>query len=359
MTLKEIADAAGVSTATVSYVINNSPKVSDKTRKRVQKIIEETGYHSNILAQGLRKTRSGIIGILSEDITVGYTDNIIDGISQIADRKYNIILSNLRLQSKIGTDFGRIGEYKEDIDRAVDVLLSMQVDGIIYVGMHDRKLNHVIKQTDKPVVYCHCYTTDVEGSSIRYDDENTVYRMTRMLINRGHRRIAIINGREGSEPAQLRYNGFRKALRENKITLPRRFVERGNWNFQGGKDAALRLLSTQGGGDRVRLLPEEERPTAIMAMNDDMAIGVYNAVAQLGLTIPDDLSVSGFDNADIATHLMPSLMTAKRPLQTMGYRAFELLERYMGASDRNIVDLMFPCQIIEGESVKTILRDAE
>lgn len=356
MTLKEIAKAAGVSTATVSYVINNSSKVSAKTKRRVQKIIQETGYRSNILARSLRKTKSGLIGILVEDITVGYSDNIIDGISQIAEKDYNIILSNLRLQSKIGKNFSKISDFRNDIDKAVDVLLSIQVDGIIYIGMHDRKLNNVMKRTDKPVVYCHCHSSDGDGSSVRYDDENTVYRMTQLMVKKGHRKIAIINGDMNSEAAILRYDGFRKALKENGIVPIPKFVECGGWNFQGGKDAALRILKRDYKSEfNAKIMLDDDRPTAIMAMNDEMAMGVYNAAAQLGIAIPDDISVTGFDSADIASHLSPALMTAKRPLQKIGCRAFELLVRCMDNSNNDIEDLILPCQIIEGESVKTII----
>ena len=171
MTLKEIADLAGVSTATVSYVINHSAAVSEKTRIKVEKIIKETGYHSNMLAKSLRKNESRLIGIIVEDIKVAHTAYIIDGINEIAEKKkYNTILCNLRLLSKIGSRFEDISEYQEDIDHEINVLLSMQVDGIIYIGMHDRKISHVVKNSSIPVVYCYCYA-DGEGSSVRYNNE--------------------------------------------------------------------------------------------------------------------------------------------------------------------------------------------
>lgn len=150
MTLKEIASMAGVSAATVSYVLNNTAQVSEETRKRVEKIIKETGYRSNILAKSLRTNESFLIGVIVEDITVWHTAHIIDGINEIAEaRGYNTILNNLRLLSKIESQFEHISNFQKDIDKAVDVLIGMQVDGIIYVGMHDRKISHVLHDIKK------------------------------------------------------------------------------------------------------------------------------------------------------------------------------------------------------------------
>ncbi|WP_277407278.1 LacI family DNA-binding transcriptional regulator [Lacrimispora xylanisolvens] len=145
MTLKEIASMAGVSVATVSYVLNNTAQVSDETRKKVEKIIKETGYRSNILAKSLRRNESFLVGVIVEDVTVWHTAYIIDGINEIAEaRGYNTILSNLRLLNKIESQFDHISNYQKDIDKALDVMIGMQVDGIIYVGMHDRKISHIL-----------------------------------------------------------------------------------------------------------------------------------------------------------------------------------------------------------------------
>lgn len=345
MTLKEIAAMAGVSAATVSYVLNNTAPVSRETREKIERIIKETGYRSNILAKSLRTSEVRLVGVLVEDITVWHTAQIIDGINEIAEKRgYNLILSNLRLLSKIESQFEHISEFQKDIDKAVDVLLGMQVDGIIYVGMHDRQINHVLHDIDKPVVYCYCYT-DAEGSSVRYSNEKTAWQITRYLIERGHRDIAVINGLHGSEPAALRFEGFYKALKEAGIPLKKENIECGDWKYKEGKAAAKRLLS------------RKDFPQAIVAMNDEMAVGVYDAARELGLRIPEDVSVTGFDNADIIHHVSPRIMTADRPLQEMGYRSMEvLLDSIENKSGENI-NITLPCQIIEGESVKNCKGD--
>lgn len=340
MTLKEIAAMAGVSAATVSYVLNNTAQVSDETRQKVEKIIKETGYRSNMLAKSLRKNETFLIGVIVEDITVWHTASIIDGINEIAEiRGYNTILSNLRLLSKIESQFEHISIFQKDIDKALDVLIGMQVDGVIYVGMHDRKINHVLHDIQKPVVYCYCYT-DGEGSSVRYSNEKTAYQVTRNLIDEGHKNIGVINGLEGSEPAQLRFRGFSKALAESGIELKPENVVRGDWSYQHGKEAARKLLS------------RKDYPDAIVAMNDEMAVGVYHAAEELGFKIPEDFSVTGFDNADIAQYVSPKLTTVNRPLQEMGYRSMELLLNMIHGVNVGDVNITLPCTIIEGESVK-------
>lgn len=339
MTLKEIAALAGVSAATVSYVLNDTAPVSAETRAKVEKIIRETGYRSNMLAKSLRTNKTRLIGILVEDITVWHTALIIDGINEIAEATgYNTILCNLRLLSKIESQFENITKFQKDIDKAVDVLVGMQVDGILYVGMHDRKISHVLRDTHKPVVYCYCYT-DGEGSSVRYSNEETAHDIARMLIARGHREFGVINGLSGSEPAALRFQGFRNALAEAGIPLKPENVTRGNWNYRESLAEARRLLS------------QKDYPHAVVAMNDEMAVGVYDAARELGLRIPEDVSVTGFDNADIIQHLTPRLVTADRPLQEMGYRSMELLLGHVNGKVRENQNIMLPCTLVDGDSV--------
>lgn len=340
MTLKEIAAMAGVSAATVSYVLNNTAQVSDATRQKVEKIIKQTGYRSNMLAKGLRKNETFLIGVIVEDITVWHTAPIIDGINEIAEiRGYNTILSNLRLLSKIESQFEHISMFQEDIDKALDVLIGMQVDGVIYVGMHDRKIEHVLHDIQKPVVYCYCYT-DGEGSSVRYSNEKTAYQLTQSLIEKGHRNFGVLNGLEGSEPAQLRYHGFTKAMNEAGIEIKQENILRGDWNYLKGKAAAKELLM------------RKDHPDVIVAMNDEMAVGAYHTAAELGIKIPDDISITGFDNAEIAQYVSPKLTTVDRPLQEMGYRSMELLLNMIPGINVGDYNITLPCTIVEGESVK-------
>lgn len=339
MTLKEIAVKAGVSVATVSYVLNHSPKVGAETRERVERIIKETGYRSNILAQSLRTNKSFLVGVLVEDVTVWHTAHIIDGINELAEKKgYHTILSNLRLLSKIESQFEHISKFQGDIDKAVDVLLGMQVDGIIYVGMHDRLIRDVLRDINKPVVYCYCYT-DGECSSVRYSNKNSEYLITKRFLEKGHKNFGVLRGLDASEPTELRMQGIEKALNEAKIELKSENILNGEWKYEQGKAAARQLLTS------------ENPPSAIIAMNDEMAVGAMDAAVELGLKVPEDVSVAGFDNADIVHYVTPKITTVDRPLQEMGFQTMKLLLDKITNSEYEDVKMTLPCQIIEGASI--------
>lgn len=339
MTLKEIAVKAGVSVATVSYVLNHSPKVGAETRERVERIIKETGYRSNILAQSLRTNKSFLVGVLVEDVTVWHTAHIIDGINELAEKKgYHTILSNLRLLSKIESQFEHISKFQGDIDKAVDVLLGMQVDGIIYVGMHDRLIRDVLHDINKPVVYCYCYT-DGECSSVRYSNKNSEYLITKRFLEKGHKNFGVLRGLDASEPTELRMQGIEKALNEAKIELKSENILNGEWKYEQGKAAARQLLTS------------ENPPSAIIAMNDEMAVGAMDAAVELGLKVPEDVSVAGFDNADIVHYVTPKITTVDRPLQEMGFQTMKLLLDKITNSEYEDVKMTLPCQIIDGASI--------
>ncbi|MDD2981696.1 MAG: LacI family DNA-binding transcriptional regulator [Hespellia sp.] len=339
MTLKEIAVQAGVSVATVSYVLNDSAKVSIETKERVEKIIKETGYRSNILAKSLRKNKSFLVGVLVEDVTVWHTAFVIDGINELAEKKgYHTILSNLRLLSKIESQFEHISKFQKDIDKAVDVLMGMQVDGIIYVGMHDRAIHDILHNIEKPVVYCYCYT-EGEGSSVRYSNKTPEYLITRKFLENGHKEFGVIRGAEASEPTKLRMQGIEWALEEAGISLKKENIVCGDWKYKQGKQAAKMLLDKQ------------DYPSAIIAMNDEMAVGARDAAAELGLRVPEDVSISGFDNADIIHYATPRITTVSRPLQEMGYESMKLLLNKMNDRLSEDINITLPCEIIEGRSI--------
>lgn len=344
MTLKEIASRAGVSVATVSYVLNNSAKVSDETRQRVERIVKETGYRSNMIAQSLRKNRTSLVGVLVEDVTVWHTAYIIDGINVLSEAKgYQTILSNLRLCTKIESEFEHISQYLDDINKAVDLLLGMQVDGIIYVGMHDREITDVLHVIDKPVVYCYCYTDGEGSSSVRYSNTNSAYQMTRRFLDNGHRRFVVVKGDEKSEATRLRMKGIRKALKEEGVELDPSYVIEGHWKYKETREQILDLLK------------KPDCPRAFIAMNDDMAVAVRDAAWELGLQIPDDISVSGFDYSEVVHYGVPRIATVDRPLQEMGYKAMELMLKKIEESDTADINLTLPCKIIEGTSIKKLI----
>lgn len=339
VTLRDIAKEAGVSAATVSYVLNGSGKVSEATRERILEIVKKTGYRSNVLARSLRNSKSNMIGVIVEDVQAKMTPKIIDGINAAAEEKgYQILLSNLRLMSKIDAQFSHISAYQQDIDHAVQTLTGMQVDGIIYVGMHDRRIPHIINRTECPLVYCYCYTQG-EGSSVGYDNTDVMYRLTKQFLDKGHRKFGIIAGRSDSEPSMKRLQGIRKAMDEAGTQIDESMIRCGDWKYEKAREIAGEMLSGA------------NRPTAIIALNDEMAFGVRDAAMQLQIRIPEDLSVSGFDFNDAVQFVTPRITTVEPQLCRMGQRAMELLLANIENTEQENVTVVLPSKIIDGDSV--------
>lgn len=339
ISIKDIAARANVSTATVSYVLNGTRNVSPKTRARVEAIIEELNYKPNDIAKSLKRRRTDTVGVIVEDVTVFNTPEIIDGINAYGDQHdLHILLTNLRLHKRIGRDFTNTSVYKKYAERAVSDLLSKQVDGIIYVGVHTRDLSGLIDTGDKPIVYTYGYTG--QDPAIQYNDEQASYEAMTYLIHKGHSRIAIISGLMDSIPSRLRLNGYYKAVTEFELPFDPTLIKMGDWERESGYQLTKELLN----------LPEP--PTAILSMNDVMVVGVLEAATELGVNVPGELSVIGFDNREFSDYLTPRITTMELPLQEMGYLAMESLHLLMQGKPVD-TSLMPQCRLIERDSVSS------
>jgi LacI family transcriptional regulator len=335
--IKDIAAKANVSTATVSYVLNGTRNVKLKTRERVLRVIEEMNYKPNNAAQSLKRKRTNTIGVIAEDVTVFNVPEIIDGINDCADRMdLHILLTNLRLDKRIGRQFEHVDSYRQYADNAVSELLSKQVEGIVYIGVHPRDLTGFIDTCGKPIVYTYCYTQN--EISIQYDDEQASYEAMAYLVSQGHRRIGIISGAMDSIPSRRRLNGYYRVVTEHELPFDPQLIKLGNWEAESGFRLTLELLDL------------EERPTAILAMNDVMAVGVMRAAADRGLRIPDDLSVMGFDNREFSDYLIPRITTMDLPLHEIGYQAMEALALLI-KGEQVEKKPMPSCRLIERDSV--------
>lgn len=336
--IKDIAKAANVSTATVSYVLNGTGNISPETRQKVLKVAEELNYKPNQIAKSLKINKTCTVAVIVEDITVFNSPEIIDGINESAEENgFSIILSNLRLHRRIGNNFTEIDKCKPAIMKIVDNLLSKKVDGIIYVGMHPRDVTGII-ETDKPVVYTYCYTTSESDFSVNYDDETAAYEATKYLIRLGHRNIGLISGPIDSLPSHGRFNGYYKALAEHQFPFNPSYVKTGDWEYESGYRLAKELLS----------IPD--RPTAILAMNDLMAGGVLDACKEMRISVPAELSVVGFDNRECSFYYSPKLTTIDLPLKEMGRQAMNLVIKQIDRSEVEETFVKLKCTLIERES---------
>lgn len=337
-TIKEIAKAARVSTATVSNVLNNTARVKEETRQVVLKAVEELNYTPNVLAKGLKMNKSHTIGIITEDITVFNTPEIVNGIDEYMGRNnYYIVLYNLRLHNRFGYYYAEKDEYPQLIKSAVNVLLGKQIDGIIYIGANYREIPFSAKDSKVPMVYAYCYNGN--EPSVGYDDETVSYELASLLIRQGHRQIGLIAGSEESICTRSRMKGFQKALYESQILFDPNLVKYGDWTKESGYRLGRELLS--------------HSITAVWCMNDNMAAGVYDLADHMNLSIPGQLSVVGFDNRESSWSCHPKLTTVDLPLNQIGKRSAEYLLNILNTkqAEPDGSSLLLPCRVVERQSV--------
>ena len=313
VTIKDIAREAGVSTATVSYVINDTKPVMPEKRQRILDVIEAMDYHPNRFAKSLRTKKTNTIGVLAEDILAFPTSRIVGGISEYMEQTdYQILLSDLRMLDSLYNRYDQIVHQKEKINKAVSFLASAtKVDAIIYIGMFDRDITGIIANVNKPVVIAYSTSGDSHTWSVTYENEAISTLLTRHLIECGHERIAVITGIAHTAPAQTRLKGIQKAFSEAGRVLDSALVKNGDWE-RGSGYACMKELLGQG---------KDRLPTAVLAMNDFMAIGAMDAIREAGLSVPGDISVAGFDNREVSDYVLPKLTTVEIDLNAIGFAA--------------------------------------
>ena len=234
-TIKEIAKISGVSVATVSNIINEKGKVSEETRIRVQKVIEEMNYTPNSVAKNLKTKNSRCIGVIAEDMTVFALPDIIDGITEYCEKEdYQILLVNLRLYKKFEDTYYQSDRYGAIVQREIYKLLSKQVEGIIYVAAHERLINVLPQQLPVPMVVAYSYTTQKGIPSVMVSDEQGARELVKYLISMGHRRIGVIAGKKDSMHTRSRLEGYQRALFEGNVLYDPDLVVYGDWERPSG-----------------------------------------------------------------------------------------------------------------------------
>ncbi|ANS74977.1 LacI family transcriptional regulator [Paenibacillus yonginensis] len=305
----DVAAKAGVSPATVSRVLNRSNGVTERTRLKVMKAIEELGYHPNAAAKHLRSQRTKTIGVIAQDINSTYFTEIIKGIENMAYAQgYRVIICDAE-------------NHKEKEQEYLNLLLDRTIDGLILIVplITDEE---IIELADKG------YFVAVVGRHIQHDRIPCVYtdnvkfsrEVVKHLVQQGHRDIVFLNGHPDAVDSFERLEGYLKALRDHQIPFRPEFVENGHFSENGGYEALKRLVEKQ------------LSFTAVFAANDEMALGVYRACAELGIRIPDQLAVIGVDNNRISKYIQPTLSTVNQPKYTMGAI---LVEKFIDQMNEN------------------------
>lgn len=337
-TIREISEKANVSIATVSKVLNGKGGVSQATIDSVMGIARNLNYRPNLTARNLKKGQSRTLGVITEDLTVFNTPEIVDGIDAYCEsQEYHYILGNLRFNKRYGNKPTNTDERVQLAETLVDTMLSKQVDGIIYVGCHSHTVVPVGNSDEIPFVYAYCYSTDPTIPSVLFDDQKAAFEATQLLISKGHCRIGIIAGQAESIHTSNRILGHQEALYANNIPYNPRFTLYGDWERDQGYELCPKLI--------------EAGVTAIFAHNDLMATGVVDYCNKHNIQVGSDLALIGFDNREISTVSRPTLSTVSLPLFEIGQTATHLIldildGRHIPCGQK----VMLACSVIERES---------
>lgn len=334
MTIKDIADLAGVSKTTVSKVINNKDdSISKQTKEKILRIIKEQNYIPNRLAQGLVTKKTNTIGLIIPDIRNPFFTDISRGAEDYARyRGYNIIFSN--------TD--------DDSDREIDsisMLVEKMVDGIILAPSSNTtnistdysrlNLKIPIVSVDKDVKI-----PTIKGV-VKLDNKNGTYESTKYLINQGHKNILYLSGPLKNNISKERLDGFKRAYEEYEILFNENNVIEGKYTYEWGYDFIKSL--------------ENIECSAICCANDLMAIGVIHALKDKGINIPNDISVVGFDDIQTSRLIDPALTTIKQPAYDMGKKACEILINSLeDKTYKNSGVILFKPELIIRNSTKSV-----
>lgn len=310
MRIKDIAREAGVSTATVSHVINKTKFVSEATRRRVELAVEKFQYHPNAHAQMLALGRSKIIGLLVSDITNPFFPEIVKGIEgSVINAGYNLFLLNTNYDTR------RTLEY-------VHRLIQMKVAGIILMtGEFDEALIEEAKKAETSFVFRDLGFVGPGVSNVILEYAMGIEEAVKHLVDLGHRDIVHIAGPTEVQSAGVRSRAFVDSIRKHLPDAPEPRVFVSDFRSEGGRAAAREILA------------EKVRPTAVVVANDLMALGAMQEFKSAGLSVPKDISIVGFDDIEFASLSEPALTTVNSPRLEIGRRAVEALMQTIGKRD--------------------------
>ncbi len=335
VTIKDIANRAGVSVTTVSLVLNGKEnRIAKETKKRVISIANELDYRPNQLAVGLITRRTNTIGLILPDISNSFFGELAKGAEgKAAENDFNIILCNTNDTASKDYDY-------------LNILLDRGVDGIILVpsgrGRDETmsKCFSLLEQCQKPFVLADRIKVGDRYSGVTLDQEAGGFIATEYLIRNGHRKIGCITGPLGMLNAYLRYQGYRKALEASGIGFHPQWVQEGNYHIEDGLELSGRLL--------------QQGVSAIFACNDLMAYGVYQWAVSAGVKVPDHLSIVGFDDIPFSKFSEVPMTTVHQPVYKIGQTAVEKVLALINNKEEKNEKIVFRPELIVRSSVKKI-----
>lgn len=301
--MKDVARLAGVSTSTVSHVINKDRFVSEAITEKVDAAIKSLNYAPSALARSLKLNQTRTIGMLITASTNPFYSELVRGVERSCfERGYSLVLCNTE------------GD-EQRMNRNLETLMQKRVDGLLLLctETHQPSLEIMQRYPSIPSVMMDWAPFDGDSDLIQDNSLLGGDMATRYLIERGHTRIACISGPLDKTPARLRLEGYREAMHNARLPIPDGYEITSNFEFGGGFDAMQKLLA------------HPQRPDAVFVGNDAMAVGAYQALYQAGLRIPQDMAVIGYDDIELARYMTPPLTTIHQPKDELGELAIDVL----------------------------------
>lgn len=331
--IKDIANIAGVSIATVSRTLRDPSVVAESTREKVLSAVKEAGYTPNNLGVSLRTSKSGNIVVIIPDVSDSFNFGVIKAMENKAhEHGYSILLGDTQ------------GLEDREINYA-SMVKSRQADGII---LFSHRLPFRIDETlpiknQIPPLVNSCESVHIDGiPSVMIDNVQAAKDAVNHLIEMGHTKIAAITGCMNSPSSQDRLRGFESALTEANITCNPLHIKLGEYTIESGEHCAEELMM------------QKERPTAIFCFSDEIALGCYSALNAKGFSIPEDISVIGFDNSRFSPYFSPPLTTISQPVEQIGDTCMSLLIDIIEGRELEKTNYLLPHQLIVRKSTKRI-----
>jgi len=341
--IKDIANFLNVSIATVDRALHNRGRINSKTKELILKKVKELNYRPDILARALKTNKSYLIGIIIHWIDISYHDEILQGIEDVLKTQdYSMILC---------TSDNKFEEEK----KYINLLQDKSVDGIIIlpcrpVTQTSIEVYQQLKDTGIPFVFILERVNGINVPNIITNEYSGAVSAVEHLIKEGHRKIAHIKGPDNCWITDQRLNGYTDTIKKYNLDLNGQFVKGTDFTFESGYTATKQLL---GNGS--------DRPTAIFACGDIVAMGAYKAIKELGLKIPDDISLVGFDNLDISGLIDVPLTTISQPKYALGKASAEKLMQMIESKNKNngkaetlSKDIVFEPELIIRQSTRSI-----
>lgn len=306
VTRNDVAERAGVSNATVSYVLNETGKIKEETAQRVWKAVKELDYHPDMIARSMSTKETMQLGIVLEDVSNPFFGEIVNGFERAANEKNYFV--------NICTGFSKLDEY-------FDNFITRRIDGIFITALPHKFSNEkLFKLSDYGIKVVNSGNVNIDFRRIASIENDHVVAMrdaVEYLYKLGHRNIAYLSGLGKEMSYDLRYIGYEKIVEELKLPCGNELLIEGKYPYGTGV--------AEGYEDAKKLITLGKKFTAVICTNDMMALGAMKAFQESGLRIPHDISVMGFDGVDLAQYWQPSLTTMTMDKKEFGKKAFELL----------------------------------